>query len=439
MPHHPQIFPERTEQVQIDSLRPNPRNARTHSQRQLKLIEKSIKTFGFLNPILATADGTIIAGHGRLEAAKRLGLLEVPVIRIGHLSDDDIRAYCLADNQLATLAGWDREILAIELQHLIEVPELEIDLLGFAVPEIDLIIEDAKKDRAEPREAPLQASPAVSRPGDLWQLGPHRLLCGDAQDTASYAAVLGNDLADIVFTDPPYNVPIQGFVSGSAHLNHREFVMGAGEMSEARFTAFLRSSLSSAIQFCKRGAVTFICMDWRHQYELMSAFRDVGLEHLNTCVWTKDNGGMGSLYRSAHEFISVLKVPGGRHRNNVELGKHGRNRTNVWPYPSANSFSKASDEGPLNALHSTVKPVKLITDALLDCSARGERVLDPFLGSGSTLIAAEKVGRICNGIELDPLYLDVAIRRWQRWSGEKARHAVSGRSFADIEAEAPHG
>jgi DNA modification methylase len=423
------------EAMRVDSLKPNPRNARSHGRRQLKLIADSIKAFGFLNPILIDDDRVIIAGHGRWEAAKKLGLVEVPTIRLSHLNDDERRAYVIADNQLATLAGWHRDILAIELQHLITVPELEVETLGFDIPEIDLIIEDATKGTAEPREAPLESGPSVCRSGELWQLGPHRLFCGDAQDIGSYAAVLGNELADIVFTDPPYNVPIRGFVSGSADLNHREFVMGAGEMSEEAFTAFLRSSLSLMTRFCRRGAVIFACMDWRHQYELMTAFRDIGLEHLNTCVWTKDNGGMGSLYRSAHEFVSVLKVPGGKHRNNVELGKHGRNRTNVWPYPSANSFSKASDEGPLNALHSTVKPLSLITDALLDCSARGEHVLDPFLGSGSTLIAAEKIGRICHGIELDPLYIDVAIRRWQRWSGEAALHVASGKRFDAIAAE----
>ena len=257
----------------------------------------------------------------------------------------------------------------------------------------------------------------------------------------SYATLMDEAVARLVFADPPYNVPVAGFVTSSARLAHREFAMAVGEMSEDAFIAFLRSAMACASRFSAPGAVQFWCQDWRHQYELLSAARLADLEQLNTCVWVKDNGGMGGLYRSRHEFVGVFKVPGAPHRNNVELGKHGRNRTNVWNYPGAATFSKASEEGRLNELHPTVKPVALIADALLDCSARGDVVLDPFLGSGSTLMAAERTGRICRGIEIDPLYVDVAIRRWRRMTGEAVVHAGTGRDFAELElqdAEARH-
>jgi DNA modification methylase len=409
----PQIPIAHLETVGLECLKPNPRNARTHSKRQTNLIAKSLKTFGFVNPILIDKRGMIIAGHGWIAAAKRLGMNEVPALRIEHLSDDDLRAYVLADNQLAALAGWDDDILAIELQHLTEVVvDFDVTVTGFEMPAIDLIVEKAKAPKPEDEiQAIDRTGAAVTRPGDLWRLGPHRILCADALKIASYATLMGEDLARIAFADPPYNVKIAGFVSQSARLAHRGFAMAVGEMTEDEFVAFLRSAMTWARRFSAAGAVQFWCQDWRHQHELLSASRAAGLEQLNCCVWVKDNGGMGGLYRSRHEFIGVFKVPGAPHRNNVELGKHGRNRTNVWEYPG------------------------LVTDALLDCSIRGDIMLDPFLGSGSTLIAAERVGRVCRGMEIDPLYVDVAIRRWQRMTGEQAIHAESGVRFAALEPE----
>ena len=439
----PTIPSDRVETVAIETLKANPRNARTHSKRQIKLIADSLKAFGFLNPLLIDENGMVIAGHGRLAAARRLGLTHAPSLRIEHLSDDEKRAYVLADNQLAALAGWDREILAIELQHLTEiVSDFDVTVTGFEMPQIDLLIEGAKTEKPEDEVLPIdRTGAAVSRPGDLWRVGPHEIFCGDALKMPSYATLMDEAVARLVFADPPYNVPVAGFVTSSARLAHREFAMAVGEMSEDAFTAFLRSAMACASRFSAPGAVQFWCQDWRHQYELLSAARLAGLEQLNTCVWVKDNGGMGGLYRSRHEFVGVFKVPGAPHRNNVELGKHGRNRTNVWNYPGAATFSKASEEGRLNELHPTVKPVALIADAFLDCSARGDVVLDPFLGSGSTLMAAERTGRICRGIEIDPLYVDVAIRRWRRMTGEAVVHAGTGRDFAELElqdAEARH-
>jgi DNA modification methylase len=427
----------RIEAVTLKDLKLNPRNARTHSKRQIKLIADSLKAFGFVNPILIDEDGMIVAGHGRVAAAKRIGMAEVPALRIEHLSDDEKRAYVLADNQLAARAGWDPDILAIELQHLIEVDvEFDVTATGFEMPEIDLLIERAKAPKGEDEVQPIDRTGAtVTRRGDRWRLGPHRILCADALKMASYATLMGEELATIAFADPPYNVRIAGFVSQSARLAHREFAMAVGEMTEDEFIAFLRSAMACARRFSAAGAVQFWCQDWRHQYELLSAARTAGLEQLNCCVWVKDNGGMGGLYRSRHEFIGVFKVPGAPHRNNVELGKHGRNRTNVWEYPCAPTFSKSSEEGRLNELHPTVKPTGMIADALLDCSNRGDIVLDPFLGSGSTLMAAERTARVCRGVEIDPLYVDVAIRRWQRMTGERAIHVESGIDFVSLELE----
>jgi DNA modification methylase len=433
----PKVFVDRIERVAIETLRPNPRNARTHTKRQIKLIAESLKAFGFVNPILIDETGMIVAGHGRVAAAKQLGMTQAPAIRVEHLGDDEKRAYVLADNQLAARAGWDPEMLAIELQHLIEVVvDFDVTVTGFEMPQIDLLIEGTKAPRSDDLVQPIDRSgAAMARSGDLWQLGQHRILCADGLRMASYATLMGGDLAKIAFADPPYNVPIGGFVSQSARLAHREFAMAVGELTEDEFVAFLRSAMACARRFSTAGATQFWCQDWRHQYELLSAARAVGLEQLNCCVWVKDNGGMGGLYRSRHEFIGVFKVPGAPHRNNVELGKHGRNRTNVWEYPGAATFSKVSEEGRLNELHPTVKPVGLIADALLDCSSRGDIVLDPFLGSGSTLMAAERTGRICRGIEIDPLYVDITIRRWQRMTGERAIHVVSGVEFAALELE----
>jgi DNA modification methylase len=431
----PSIPIDRIETIAIDDLKANPRNARTHSKRQVKLIAESMRAFGFLNPALIDEKGVIIAGHGRIAAAKLLGMTHAPVVRIEHLNEDKKRAYVIADNQLAARAGWDAEILAIELQHLSALIDLDVAITGFEMPEIDLILAGAKAARPEEEIQPIdRTGPAVTRPGDLWRLGRHWVLCGDSLKMASYGALMGEAIARIVFADPPYNVPISGFVSSSRRINHREFAMCVGEMTEDEFIAFLASALRCVSRFCAAGAVQYWCQDWRHQFELLSAARAVGLESLNTCVWVKDNGGMGGLYRSRHEFVGVFKVPGARHCNNVELGKHGRNRTNVWEYPGAATFSKTGDEGPLNEAHPTVKPVAMIADALLDCSNRGDLLLDPFLGSGSTLIAAERTGRACRAIELDPIYVDVGIRRWRRMTGEAAVHNESGADFADLEA-----
>lgn len=396
-------------------LRPYQSNARTHSKKQIRQIADSITRFGFTNPILTSDDGSVVAGHGRLEAAWLLGIAEVPTIKLSHLSEAERRAYVLADNKLALNAGWDREILAIELQALVDL-DFDIELTGFSLSEVDLVLDDARDASPdavdEPEdEVPILTGDPVSQDGDLWELGRHRLLCGDARNADSYAGLLDGKTADMVFTDPPYNVPIDGHVCGLGKVRHREFAMGAGEMSEAGFTSFLAETLGNAATCCRDGAIAFVCMDWRHMGELLSAGRQVFSELKNLCVWNKTNGGMGAFYRSKHELIFVFKVGIAPHTNTFGLGETGRYRTNVWDY--AGISSPTASRGDELAMHPTVKPVALIADAIRDCSKRGEVVLDCFGGSGSTLIAAEKTGRCARLIEFDPLYCDTIVRRWE--------------------------
>ncbi len=428
----------RIEHVAIERLRLDPRNPRLHTDRQIKQIARSIEAFGFNVPVLADQDGNLLAGHGRVYAARRLGLREIPVIRLEHLTPEQARAFSIADNRLSETSSWDERLLGEVFRDLASV-ELDFDLeaTGFTMGEIDLRIEGlsvttaGNPDPADELPSTLD-QPRVSRPGDLWELGRHRLLCGSALDPAGYETLMQKSRARLVFTDPPYNVPIDGHVSVKGRVRHREFMMASGQMSPAQFTRFLGTALELLVRHSSPGSLHYVCMDWRHQHELLTAALGIYAEFKNTCVWVKDNAGMGSLYRSQHELIFVFKNGRTPHRNNVELGQHGRNRTNVWHYPNLNNFGRKGEEGNLAVLHPTVKPVALIADAILDCSARGDLVLDPFLGSGSTLLAAERVGRICRGIELDPLYVDAAIRRWQHFTGGNAIHATTGNRFDNL-------
>jgi len=436
----------RIEHVAIERLKLDSRNPRIHSERQIKQIARSIQAFGFNVPVLADRDNKILAGHGRVCAARRLRLRQIPVLRLEHLTTEQARAFSIADNRLSETSTWDDRLLAEVLRDLASV-ELDFDLeaTGFTMGEIDLKIEGlsvttaGNPDPADELPADFDEAP-VSRPGDLWQLGRHRLLCGNALDHVSYERLMRGTAARLVFTDPPYNVPIDGHVSGKGRVRHREFLMASGQMISTQFTRFLTTALELAIRHSAPGSLHYVCMDWRHQHELLTAALGIYAELKNLCVWVKDNAGMGSLYRSQHELIYVFKNGRTRHRNNVELGQHGRNRSNVWRYPSPNQFGRRGEEGNLAALHPTVKPVALIADAILDCSVRGDVVLDPFLGSGSTLLAAERVGRICRGMELDPLYVDAAIRRWQHFTGGSAVHAATGNRFDDlVPDDAAHG
>ena len=386
----------------ITQLTAAKRNARKHSRKQIGQIADSIRTFGWTNPILVDDRNVIVAGHGRLEAAKLLDLTEVPVVRLSHLSPEEVRAYAIADNRLAELAGWDRELLSLELGELMELElSFDIEIAGFEMGEIDLLL-GTDVPTGQPPEPPLPDAPAapVTRPGDVWLLGDHRLICGDALDPATYDRLMAGGKADLVICDPPYNVRISGHVSGLGKVQHREFAMASGEMSETQFIAFLTRAFRLLAEHSRDGSLSFQYMDWSHAYEILTAGREVYRELKNICVWNKDNGGMGSLYRSKHELVFVFKNGIGPHVNNIELGRFGRYRTNVWDYAGVNTLKPGRmDE---LAMHPTVKPVALIADAILDVTARGEIVLDMFGGSGSTLIAAEKTGRTARLIGVLP-------------------------------------
>lgn len=417
----------------LDTLTEYPNNPRQHDTKQLIKIQNSIEKFGFINPILVDEHNEIIAGHARLAAARLAHLPQVPVIRLEHLSTAQKKAYRIADNKLAELGTWSIENLQLEFQELEKLDlDFSLGITGFDMGDIDLILE-GKETKADPKANNIPFIPdneVVTREGDIWILGEHRIICGNSLQKETLSPLMEDKKADMVFTDPPYNVKINGHVCGAGNVQHKEFKFASGEMTVEEFTQFLKTSFELLCMFSKDGSLHYICMDWRHIKEIMTA-ADVYDQFKNLCVWRKDNAGMGSFYRSQHELIFMFKHGKEPHINNVELGIHGRYRTNVWNYAGVNTPSAENAEK--RAMHPTVKPVELIKDAILDASNRGGVVLDTFLGSGSTLIAAEKAGRICYGVELEPKYVDTAIRRYESL-GEKyiAIHAASGKTYQEL-------
>jgi DNA modification methylase len=406
---------------------------------QLDKLTRAISDFGFLIPILIDGRNAIIAGHARLVAAKLLGLPEIPCIRADHLTEAQKRTFTIVDNRLAEDATWDFQLLAKELKFL-QGEGIDLQTSGFDIPEIEMILDagDPEPSSAEDDRIPdLAPNRAVTKLNDLWLLGDHRLFCGDARRRESFVTLLSGGVARLAFVDPPFNVKIRGHVSGKGRVQHREFAQASGEKTTAQFTKFLEDSLGMLAEHSTDGSIHFVCSDWRHLDELLIAGRRVYRELKNLVVWTKSNAGMGSFYRSQHELIFVWKNGRAKHINNFELGQHGRHRTNVWSYPGANAFSAGRLEHL--SMHPTVKPVALVADAIRDCSRRGDLVLDPFGGSGTTLIACEETHRKARLIELDPLYCDVTVRRWQKLTGLKAKHAVTGVEFDAIEAAADKG
>ncbi len=416
--------------VRVETLRAAPRNARTHSKKQIRQLANSITAFGFTNPVLVDASGEVIAGHGRLAAARLLGLPEVPTLCLDWLSPEQKRAYVIADNRLAERAGWDRELLALELGELMTL-DFDVTLAGFEMREVELIIDAGAAPLEEEIPEALVTESPVCQLGDLWQLGQHRLLCGDALDPVSYGQLMGRDKARLIVTDPPYNVKIGGHVSGLGRNKHREFVQGSGELISNEFTRFLSTSLECMAKVSRDGSLHYVFMDWRHLPELLHAGQSVYDDWLNLCVWAKSNAGMGSLYRSQHELVAVYKKGKRPHINNVELGANGRHRSNVWNHAGVNTF-KAGREEELG-WHPTVKPLELICDIIRDASDPGEIVLDGFGGSGTTLLAAAHCGRTARLIELDPIYCDVILRRYQAAFGEVPVHLTTGETFAQRE------
>lgn len=418
-----------------NDLKPWPRNPRTHSDKQLAKLKASIQEFGFTVPVLTDEAGVILRGHGCVEAAKELGLATIPTRVISGFTNAQKRAYVIADNKLSELSAFDQDLLKAEMELLIQ-EEFDIEVTGFSTAETDIMIYGTEAsgsndpDNLQEEDIPREV---VSRHGDLWQLGNHRLLCANALETDSYNAVMQGAQAQMVITDPPYNVPINGHVCGSGKVKHKAFAMASGEMSPDQFTAFLSLVFSHLHAFAQAGAINFVFMDWRHMREIQDAANPIFGPPRQVCVWVKDNGGMGTFYRSQHELVFAFKKGAAPHINNFALGQHGRYRTNVWTYAGVNTFK--SKGFSLLALHPTVKPVSLVADAIRDCSHRKGIVLDPFAGSGTILVAAERTSRHARAMELDPQYVDTAVMRWQRVTGKQGVLEATGQTWSQVRAE----
>ena len=420
----------------ITRLKLNPSNVRTHSKKQIRQLADSIKTFGFTQPVLVDENDCLIAGEGRLKAAQLLQLKTIPAMVIRGLSPAK-RALAIADNKIPQNAGWDREKLAQELGVISEelvLEDLTVSITGFEAAEIDALNLDFEDDPSDPADDVDIASltgTAVTQQNDLWQLNNHYLGCGDARDEMGIARLMRGELAHAAFLDPPYNVLIRSVV-GRGRSKHREFAMASGEMSSERYGTSLTSALAAARRASVDGAVHYVCIDWRQVSDLITVGRSIYGAHLNVVVWVKTNAGQGSFYRSQHELIGVFRVGDSPYLNNIELGRHGRCRSNVWRYAGANTFrtGRMSDL----AAHPTVKPTAMVADAIKDCTARGQIVLDTFAGSGTTILAAERVGRRARGLEIDPHYVDIAIRRWQAYTGRDAVHVDTGLTFEEVAA-----
>ena len=410
-----------------------PRSVRSHTQRQIKALAKSLRDFGAIIPAVVDRSGVIVAGAAIIEAARRIGMPDFPVVRITHLDDHELRLFRIAHSKLAEGGSWDTEALRLEFADItMERPVLDLGSSGFQIAERDIIYGRHRAtemadldDHVSPGEGP-----PVSQLGDVFRLGRHIVVCGSATSADVVARALDGRTVRLFASDLPYNVKIAGNVSGLGKKKHGEFQQASGEMDRAEFTAFLADAIATAQPHLIDGALLYLFMDWRHLAELMEAAEGCSLAQLNLLVWAKTNAGMGSFYRSAHELIGVFKHGDEPHLNNVELGRFGRNRTNVIHMPGVNTFGKGRSKAL--ELHPTVKPVGLIADLILDASAPGDLILDPFAGSGTTLIAAEKTDRIAALVELDPVYIDVICRRFEAFNGEVAIHIDSGMTFAEL-------
>jgi len=421
------------EQVPIEKLSELSRNVRKPNKAQIARVVRSIQEFVLVVPVLIGSSFEIIDGSILVEAARQLDLPTVPCIRIDHLSEIAARQLRVTLNKLQETGEWDVESLALEFEDFLEINS-DISFTGFEIGEIDNILQIGKAlpvDEADSASIPEVDYEVVSRRGDLWILRNHRLLCGDALSRRDHMILRDGEQAQVLYTDPPFNVPINGHVRGPGENQFREFPMASGEMTEAKFTEFLSEALDRAGEGLQPGSVAYVFMDWRHVRELSDALEKAKFRQVNLCVWVKPNGGMGSLYRSRHELVFVSVLGDEKHMNNVQLGKFGRNRTNVWEYAGATGGASLPEDD--FTVHPTVKPIQMAADAIMDVTAIGDIVLDMFLGSGSTLLAAERAQRRCFGMELDPAYVDLTIRRWQDMTGESAVHAAGGEAFDDLE------
>ncbi len=420
------------ENINPKYIKPYAKNTRIHKDKHIQQIINSIREFSFTNPLLIDENNILLAGHGRLLAANKLGMESVPCVRITHLTDAQKRAYRIADNKLTINGDWDQDLLSLEFKDLAELGvDFDLDVTGFDLADIDVLIQSQNDELLEHDSADdmpdIPEGKIVSRDGDLWQLGDHIILCGNALIEDNFKKLMAENRARMVFTDPPYNVHIDGHVCGSGNIHHDEFAMASGEMTRQEFKDFLRTAFTLLRNYSVEGSLHYLCMDWRHIIEITTACDETYTEMKNLCVWNKSSGGMGSLYRSKHELIFIYKHGTAPHINNIELGVHGRNRTNVWDYPGVNTGNREE-----LLLHPTVKNVQMVADAIMDVTNRGDIVLDSFLGSGTTLLACERTGRICRGIEIEPKYINTTIRRWQKVTGKDAVLVQSGKTFNEI-------
>jgi DNA modification methylase len=415
--------------VSPDSLLPANRRVRQAAASQIARVKRSLKQFGICSPILISRDDRIVHGHLVWEAARSLNLETVPVIRIEHLDETERRALAIALNRIAETGGWDVEALRVEFEELIELDEEIIVATGFELAEVDTFLLEDEPDGSESEALPPLPQSAVSQPGDIWEMGAHRLANGDCRDPEVYVRLItdGENIR-FVLTDVPFNVPIRGHCTGQTH--HREFAMAHGELSRDEFDAFNKDWMRLALSTLVDGGLLATFIDWRSVELILSAGRELDLELLNIVVWAKSNGGQGSLWRSQHELLPILKKGTAPHINNIELGRWGRYRSNLWMCAGASSLGSDAREGL--AVHPTVKPRALLEDALLDVTDLGDFVLDCFLGSGSTLLAAESTARICRAIEIDGRYCDVAIDRWQQMTGREATLQETGETHAEV-------
>jgi DNA modification methylase len=413
--------------VCLEGLRPLGRETRKHPPGQIQKLATSLERFGQASPILIDANERVVSGWGLVLAATRLGLTELLAVRIADLGEAKLRALRLALNRTGEDAVWDDAELSLELTEILEIDsEFELELSGFEMAEIDALL-DSGEDLEDELPILAEAAAGVTKPGDLWIAGEHRILCDDALKAESHQRLMDSERAQMVFTDPPWNIPIEDNVSGLGSIRHGDFAMACGEMTPGQFQAFLATAFGHVASHSQDGAIAFICMHWSKIGALLSSAASIYGDPKNLCVWNKANAGMGTLYRSKHELIFLFKTGGAPHVNNIQLGRFGRHRTNVWDYPGQNCLN-GSAKSKL-ALHPTVKPVALVADAIKDCSNRGGLILDPFGGAGTTLIAAEKMGRRGRLIERDPRYVDATIARWQHVTGRRAVNAETGETF----------
>ena len=430
----PHLDGQKLVQMPPSCLKPHPDNPRTHSKEQVRMIASSIRRFGFRNPVLIDDHNNVVAGHGRLLAAAELRLKSVPTLLLSGMTEPERRAYIIADNRLAECAGWDDARLASELAAIATLDgELDLALTGSEGGALEKLLEQVAAGPVAADDLSIidPDAPVVSRSGDVWVMERHRLVVGDARDPAVFEKLMRGEKAQMIITDPPYNVPINGHVCGLGKVKHEEFAMASGEMSQAEFEDFLTTVLGNVADFSRDGSIHFVFMDWRHIDEILAAGRSIYTELKNLVVWNKDNGGMGAFYRSKHELVFVFKKGKKKHINNFELGQHGRYRTNVWDYAGISSVGSDRDEQL--AMHPTVKPVAMFADAIRDCSSRGGIVLDAFAGSGTALVAAEETGRKARLVEIDPRYADTTVRRWQAMTGKQAVLEASGVPFDELE------